>query len=276
VLQRIPQPGRGLAAALPFAAAFALVASLTAAPAAAAGSLQPTRAGLERQAAGARSHGFDHLQNAEQVHDFTRRGLLVTLRGNRDYYLHSGVRYGVARPEVKTFVERLASQYRASCGERLVVTSLTRPQDRQPRNSHALSVHPTGMALDLRISNDADCRRWIESALVELETKGVIEAARERNPPHYHVVVFPRQYAQYVSGRGSAADTVTAATTTAVAQRPAAPARAAQSTRYKVRSGDSLWTIARRHNTSVAALRRANGLRGTSLRPGQVLSLPAR
>lgn len=42
--------------------------------------------------------------------------------------------------------------------------------------------------------------------------------------------------------------------------------------RYTVRKGDSLWTIARRHNTSVAALTRLNNLnRRSTLRPGQTL-----
>lgn len=44
---------------------------------------------------------------------------------------------------------------------------------------------------------------------------------------------------------------------------------------HRVRSGESLWTIARRNNTSVDALRRANGIRRTSiLRPGQQLAIP--
>jgi membrane-bound lytic murein transglycosylase D len=42
-----------------------------------------------------------------------------------------------------------------------------------------------------------------------------------------------------------------------------------------VRRGESLWTIARRNDTSVAALRRANGM-GTrsAIRPGQRLRIP--
>ena len=46
--------------------------------------------------------------------------------------------------------------------------------------------------------------------------------------------------------------------------------------RYTVRSGDSLWLIARRFDVSIAALREWNGLaRGQYLRPGQVLSIHA-
>jgi len=40
---------------------------------------------------------------------------------------------------------------------------------------------------------------------------------------------------------------------------------------YRVRRGDSLWTIARRHRVSVRALMVANSLRGTTIREGQRL-----
>ena len=46
-------------------------------------------------------------------------------------------------------------------------------------------------------------------------------------------------------------------------------------TRYKVRSGDSLWKIARKFGVSVKAIRRANGMgRKSGLRPGQRLVIP--
>ncbi|MFV0421018.1 LysM peptidoglycan-binding domain-containing protein [Oleidesulfovibrio sp.] len=43
---------------------------------------------------------------------------------------------------------------------------------------------------------------------------------------------------------------------------------------YVVSSGDTLYDIARSHNTSVATLKRANSLRGNTLRPGQKLYIP--
>ena len=43
---------------------------------------------------------------------------------------------------------------------------------------------------------------------------------------------------------------------------------------YRVRRGDSLGLIAGRFGTSVSALRRMNGLKGTRIYPGQVLKLP--
>ncbi len=64
------------------------------------------------------------------------------------------------------------------------------------------------------------------------------------------------------------------------AARTARVAKAARPTRsaakyHNVRKGESLWTIARRNDTSVAALKRVNGLKGNTLRPGQRLRIPA-
>ncbi len=53
-------------------------------------------------------------------------------------------------------------------------------------------------------------------------------------------------------------------------------AQPAQAVDYVVRAGDSLWRIAQRHQISVDALRRGNGLQaGDVLQPGQHLSIPA-
>ncbi len=48
---------------------------------------------------------------------------------------------------------------------------------------------------------------------------------------------------------------------------------------YRVRAGDTLWTIAARHyrgdpRQGVWAIQRENGLRGAQLTPGQVLLIP--
>lgn len=233
----------------------ALLAGLFPPPAEAA-SLTPTRPALLRQVSQARSHGFTYASTSADVSRLLRSGELVSLPGNRDYWVKSSVKLPYARPEVKLFVERLSKQYRDACGEKLVVTSLVRPKNLQPPNSSPLSVHPTGMALDLRVSGSRACRSWLESALIGLEASGTLEAARERRPPHYHVVLFPRQYVRYVS-----------------AKTGEVPAQAQVAT-YRVRSGDSLWTIARRHDTTVRDIQRANNLRGTRIKPSQVLKVP--
>ncbi len=163
-------------------------------------SLLGSHESLLRQNEEAREHDFTYLRTSSDVRDYAQQGLLVRLPGNSDYELAGEeVSFPYARPEVKTFVERLSTQYREACGERLVVTSLTRPITRQPPNASAISVHPTGMAVDLRRSDSSGCRQWLETVLLDLEGKGVLEATREQYPPHYHVAVFPNPYLQYVA-----------------------------------------------------------------------------
>ncbi len=229
-------------------------------------SLRGSSASLDRQVAQARRHDFTHLTGAAQLRRFVDAGLLVHLAGNRDYTLVD-VSFPFACPEVRLFVERLSSQYRRACGERLVVTSLIRPLSHQPRNASDRSVHPTGMAIDLRRPGGR-CRAWLEEVLLSLEAAGVLEATRERRPPHYHVAVYPKPYAAYV--RRQTGRTTSAAETRVAETRPAPEAVVA----HVVRRGDSLERIARRYGTTVEALRRANGLTSPLIHPGQSLRLP--
>lgn len=161
-------------------------------------SLRGSRSSLDRQNREARSHDFTYLRGPSQLTRFVGAGLLVPIEGGADYAL-ADVSYEVARPEVRLFVERLSAQYREACGAPLVVTSLTRPRSSQPPNASTRSVHPTGMALDLRRPATQACRHWLESTLLYLEKRRVIDATLERHPPHYHVAVFPDDYIAYVA-----------------------------------------------------------------------------
>lgn len=49
-----------------------------------------------------------------------------------------------------------------------------------------------------------------------------------------------------------------------------------KTTRYVVKKGDSLSTIASRNGTSVSAIKSVNGISGTLIRPGQSLVIPKR
>lgn len=284
----VPKPTGGFGAldkkspavpSLALALAFVVLAPIVAE----AASLTPSRPGLLRQVRAANDHGFAYAYDNDDVEAMVRQGDLVRLYGNRDYEVKRTVSLPYARPEVKLFVERLAGQYRGACGQKLVVTSLVRPKNRQPANSSPLSVHPTGMALDLRVSDVRACRAWLETALLNLERRGVLEAARERRPPHYHVVVFPNPYVAYVAKKtgksvvaeyrspAPGAPSAASATVAAATSSAAAPASGGE---YRVRAGDSLWTIARRFGTTTTALQRANGLSSTHLKIGQRLVLP--
>ncbi|MDP9121917.1 MAG: DUF5715 family protein, partial [Acidobacteriota bacterium] len=158
-------------------------------------SLLGSHESLLRQNLVAQQHSYEYLRTSDQVLDLVQRGVLVSLPGNADYQIAGGeVSFPYARPEVKVFAEALGRAYRSHCGEPLVVTSLTRPIAQQPRNASVISVHPTGMALDMRRSDRHGCRQWMDSTLLTLEGEGMIEATLEHFPPHYHVSVFPDSF----------------------------------------------------------------------------------
>ena len=233
----------------------AIVPLLAAAAPASAQSLRGSRASMDRQARQARAHDFTFLRSSSQVRKFIGLGLLVRLEPGRDFELKE-VSFPYVRPQVRTFVERLSSQYRRACGEKLVVTSATRPTSAQPTNASSRSVHPTGMALDLRRSDSPACRKWIERVFLQLEASGVVEATRESSPPHYHVAVFPKPYAAYVA-------------------RITAPASTRGASTYRVRARDTLWSISQRFGTTPERLRSLNGLRSNTIRIGESLKVPA-
>jgi LysM repeat protein len=243
--------------------------------------LRGSRTAMRKQNAVAQKEDFSFLRTTSDVRNFVAKGLLVPIQGSSNVKL-ADVSFPYARPAVKTFVDRLGEQYQASCGEKLVVTSLTRPLSRQPRNAHDLSVHPTGMAVDLRRSRKSSCRRWLERTLLALEAKGVLDATRERNPAHYHVAVFPGAYLGYVEKLTG--DVHLAERTNQ--PKPLKIAKAEQpnyasvvpvaddAVRYKVRKGDTLWSIARKHGLTVVELKEANGLKSAKIKPGQSLVIP--
>jgi hypothetical protein len=113
------------------------------------------------------------------------------------------------------------------------------------------------MAVDVRYSWNRACRDWLEGVLVNLERQGVLEATLERRPRHYHVAIFPEQYSAYVK---------------VLASREADQGPVQE---YRVRKGDSLWTIARRHGTTVDELRDFNGIRGNQIFAGQLIEFPS-
>jgi hypothetical protein len=224
---------------------------------AAAQSLRGSMSSVNRQYRAAQDHDFTFLRSGDQIRRFVDAGYLVEVPGNAHYVITDNATYPYARPEVKLFLERLGAQYMAACGDRLVVTSLTRPSNGQPNNASSRSVHPTGMAVDIRRTNQRTCRVWIEDVLLSLERSGVLEATRERFPPHYHIAIFPRPYARYVAALPDQSlpnpDTVI---------------------HYTVRRGDSLWTIARDYGIDVDDLKEANGLTGNQIYAGQTLRIP--
>ncbi|HTK54931.1 MAG TPA: DUF5715 family protein [Gemmatimonadaceae bacterium] len=177
-----------------------LAASLVALPQpSAAQSLRGSHASVSLMYRRAVRGGLDFYETSSDVKRAVIRGELVSLNGNAHYRLADiGMPY--VRPETKAFVLGLAADYHRACGAPLVITSATRPISRRLANSSELSVHPTGMAVDLR-KPAGRCRTWLRRRLLTAERRGVIEATEERHPPHFHVAVLPSRYERVASAR---------------------------------------------------------------------------
>jgi hypothetical protein len=274
---------------VPFIASAAVAVAVVAVSSLDAQTLRGSRASVDRIHQQAVQQNLHFHSNSASVRRSVQDGTLVRLGGNANYRVE-GASYPYLLPEAHTFVERLSAQYRAACGEKLVVTSATRPQTLRLANSSAKSVHPTGMAVDLRKPAKPKCLQWLRTTLLSLERQGVLEAVEEFRPPHFHVAVFPRQYAAYVERRGDsvryaagtgpsgAARSSSRAAVAGSAQTRVAVAgnalRQGDGVTYQVRRGDTLWTIARRHGTTVEQIQQANRLRSTDIKAGQRIVIP--
>lgn len=165
---------------------------------ASAGNLDGSHHSMVNQHRVAARLDYTFVRSAAQLEHLVAIDALVPVVGTADLTL-DGVSYAYARPEVNEFVQRLAKAYHETTGTPLVVTSLTRPTSSQPRNASPLSVHPAGMAVDLRVPVDDSSRAWLEQVLLKLESAGVLDVTRERHPPHLHVAVFPEAFRAYTA-----------------------------------------------------------------------------
>jgi LysM repeat protein len=236
-------------------------------------SLKGSPTSVEKQYRLAQSYGFNFIKTASEVAPNVESGELHRVSPGRYIELHD-VSYPYAVSETRLFLDRLSQQYHAACGEKLIVTSLLRPVSNQPANAVALSVHPTGMAVDLRIPAKWKCRSWLENTLLSLEKERVLDVTRERRPAHYHVAVYARQYETRVAALQAKFRQPATHTSDQPAQEVAVSSGPTSHQDYIVRKGDSLWEIAVKTGVSVAELRTANKLQGNRINVGQTLLIP--
>ena len=240
-----------------------VLACLFCASLAQAQSLRGSPTSIENQYRAAVSYGYAFVDSARSVKQYVNPGQLVRVNPDRHLELHD-VSYPYAIPGTKLFLSRLSGQYHSACGEKLTVTSLLRPRDRQPVNSVTRSVHPTGMAVDLRVPRTHKCRTWLERTLLSLERDRVLDVTRERRPPHYHVALFVKNYEKRLGIKSKAKS-----------QPTQMASYLGSSQGYTVRRGDTLSKIASSTGVSIARLRAANGVRGNRIYAGQKLQLPS-
>ena len=150
--------------------------------------LRGSRAAVDRAFHTAKHRDLPFVRSRRDIERGARVGSYVRLSASRDVRLR-GVGAPFVRPATRAFLGTFAPRYRAACGEPLVVTSAMRPTSVRLPNSTTRSVHPTGMALDLRAPGGS-CRNWLRRELLAYERRGVVDATEERRPAHFHVVVY--------------------------------------------------------------------------------------
>lgn len=145
-----------------------------------------------------------------------------------------------------------------------------------------------------------DIKRWnqLRRGKVKEGDKLKIEVFERVSPESVKVVAAPevaQVSAETLRESAASSNAAAPAATSASAAKNAAPAKSAsaskaaaskpapkavatpKATRYKVRNGDTLEKIARKHGTTVAAIQSANGLgQSTNIRAGQSLKIPAK
>ena len=155
---------------------------------AAAQSLRGSRASVERAYDRAQARRLPFQRSRRAIERAARREMYVRLVSGAGYRLR-GVSVPYALPATATWIAEMAARYRGACGSPMTVTSAMRPTALRLVNSIEQSVHPTGMAVDLRAPRGR-CRSWLRATLLGMERRGVIDATEERFPAHFHVVVF--------------------------------------------------------------------------------------
>jgi len=228
------------------------------------------------------------LSTSKGLYESVRDGELKMISITMDLTLEK-VAYPFVLPRTLDVLNVFAKKYHDACGERLIVTSAARPRTEQPRNASPQSVHPTGMAIDFRKPAGA-CLTYMRGELLALEKMGILEATEERHPVHFHVAVLQRGSFAPAAAVATATQAPTtpsqpatvaaapvsdsAAGTVEIPPRPAAEPEtkpASNPATYVVRKGDNLSVIAKRLGVTVTRLKSLNGLKTSTLQPGQKL-----
>jgi len=160
----------------------------------------------------AKDSGYEFAATESRLIEMVEEGTLVELE-ETDSLRFNHVSRPYVLPVVAKFLYRLADQYYygQKCGP-LVLNGAARDLEFQATlsNGSNKSVHPTGMAVDLKSTGMSDsCHEWLEDTLLEIETARRIDSTEEHSPAHYHVVVAPHEYERWLKARQHVGDTET-------------------------------------------------------------------
>jgi hypothetical protein len=151
----------------------------------------------QRQLEYAQARGIPLMNTEEEYQSSVRSGRFVRLT-HPNLEVNEQTRPHVL-PATAQFIYEVAEQFgRADCG-RLRVNGAGRLTSERPTNGSRDSVHPAGMALDLRVINLSErCYAVLSELLHEAERERRADVTREWEPEHFHVVVIPEQTARRV------------------------------------------------------------------------------
>lgn len=114
-------------------------------------------------------------------------GRLVLLAGP---YLDVQAKRPFVLPSTAAFVRRLSAEYYAAGCGLLVVTDAARLTSERPWGSSIHSVHPAGMAVDIRTRYiPIECADWLRAYVSQMEAEGKVDGTQEWKPEHLHLVV---------------------------------------------------------------------------------------
>ena len=95
-----------------------------------------------------------------------------------------------ALPSTVAFVTQMSVAYNAAGCGKLVVRDALRLTTERPKNGSIHSVHPAGMAIDIRVKYiKSECADWLRSYFRLKEAAGKVDGTHELEPEHLHVVV---------------------------------------------------------------------------------------
>ena len=235
------------------------------------------------------AQGLNAIKSRKQVLRAIRKGHAKTCQSHLLFRAVERI-ISLCTSKLHSLLNKLGRLYYKHCRTPLVITSLTRPINEQPRNGSKRSVHPAGIAADLRVPPYA-CRKWLRNTLLSWESQGLIEATREKRPPHFHIVVIPHRLNKVrlaqlngfkpkkrrVQAKSSKYRKGRQYSRKKISSRLSASRRKYRVLKtYRVRRGDSIWRLSRRWHVSEKAIKRVNGLKSSHIELGQLLKIPTR
>lgn len=141
----------------------------------------------EQQLQYAKGRQLPLMTTVAQYQERIANGYFVPFEGP---YLHVLADRPYALPSTVAFVTEMSVAYNtAGCGK-LVVRDALRLTTERPANGSIHSVHPAGMAVDIRVKYiKRECADWLRSYIRLKEVAGKVDGTHELEPEHLHVVV---------------------------------------------------------------------------------------